>query len=98
MRAKPVVDIMCVVQNLKSTIPVLERLCYRYKGEYNLPLRLFFSRKQPNNIHIYVVKENCGEISWNLVFQNYLRENKNARDIYAKVKLDLIKESPEDSM
>lgn len=93
--AKPVVDIMCVVQNLKSTIPVLERLGYQYKGEFNLPFRLFFSRKYPNDVHIHVVKENCGEISWNLVFQNYLRENKNARDIYAKVKLDLIKENPD---
>lgn len=93
--AKPVVDIMCIVQNLRSAIPVLERLGYQYKGELNLPLRLFFSRKHPNDVHVHVVKENCGEISWNLVFQNYLRENKNARDIYAKVKLDLIKENPD---
>lgn len=93
--AKPVIDIMCVVQDLKSTIPTLESLRYQYKGELNLPLRLYFSRKQPNNVHIHVVKENCGEISWNLIFQNYLRENKNARDIYAKIKLDLIKENPD---
>lgn len=59
-----------------------------------IPLRLFFSRKQLNDVHIHVVKENCGEISWNFIYQNYLRENKDARYIYAKVKLDLIKENP----
>lgn len=93
--AKSVVDIMCIVQNLKSTIPVLEKLGYKYKGEFNLPLRLFFDRKQPNHVHVHVVKENSGEIAWNLVFQNYLRKNKNARDSYAKVKLNLIKENPD---
>lgn len=93
--AKPVVDIMCVVKNLKDAILDLEQYGYKYKGEYNLPLRLFFSRKKPHDVHIHVVKENSGEISWNLVFQNYLRENKKARDEYAKVKLDLIKENPD---
>lgn len=93
--AKPVIDIMCVVQDLKSTIPVLEKFGYKYKGEFNLPLRLHFSRKQPNYVHIHAVKENNGEIAWNLVFQNYLRENRKALDRYAKVKLDLIKENPD---
>lgn len=93
--AKPVVDIMCVVKNLKDSILALEKYGYKYKGEYNLPLRLFFSRKKPHDVHIHLVKENSGEINWNLVFQNYLRENEEARDVYAKIKLDLINENPD---
>lgn len=92
--AKPVVDIMCVVKDLKIVDEQLKQIGYASKGEFNLPLRLFFGRKQPNDVHIHVVKENSGEIAWNLVFQDYLRKNKSARDIYAKVKLDLIKENP----
>lgn len=93
--SKPIVDIMCVVKNLKTVGQKLESIGYQLKGEFNLPLRLFFSKKRPNDVHIHVVKENSGEIAWNLIFQNYLRENKKARDIYAKAKLDLIKENPD---
>ena len=56
---------------------------------------MFFSTKKPHDVHIHVVKENSGEINWNLVFQNYLRETEEARDVYAKIKLDLIKENPD---
>ena len=93
--AKPVVDIMCVVGDLKAATEVLTSLGYEAKGEFNLPLRLFFSRKVPNDVHVHVVKEDSGEIAWNLTFQDYLRANTDARDLYAKTKLDLIKENPE---
>ncbi len=93
--AKPVVDIMCVVGDLRAAAEVLSSVGYEAKGEFNLPLRLFFSRKVPNDVHIHVVKENSGEIAWNLVFQDYLRENSDARDLYARTKLDLIKENPD---
>lgn len=93
--AKPVVDIMCVVRDLKVATEVLSSIGYEAKGEFNLPLRLFFSRKTPNDVHIHVVKENSGEIAWNLVFQDYLRANADARDLYARTKLGLIKENPD---
>ncbi len=93
--AKPVVDIMCVVGDLRAAAEVLTGLGYGAKGEFNLPLRLFFSRKVPADVHIHVVKENSGEIAWNLVFQDYLRANSDARDLYARTKLDLIRENPD---
>ena len=93
--AKSVVDIMCVVGDLKAAAEVLSSIGYEAKGEFNLPLRLFFSRKVPNDVHIHVVKEDSGEIAWNLTFQDYLRANTGARDLYARTKLDLIKENPD---
>ena len=93
--AKPVVDIMCVVEDLRAAVEVLPSLGYKAKGEFNLPLRLFFSRKEPADVHIHVVKANSGEIAWNLVFQDYLRANADARDLYARTKLDLIRENPD---
>lgn len=93
--AKPTIDIMCVVKDLKAAEKSLKQIGYESKGEFNLPLRLFFGKKQPHNVNIHVVKENNGEIAWNLIFQNYLQKNKKARDMYAKVKLDLIKENPD---
>lgn len=93
--AKPIIDIMCVVKDLKKATRTLEELGYTGKGEFNLPLRLYFSKKQPHVVHLHVVNENSGEINWNLDFQNYLRENKDARDAYANTKLSLIKENPD---
>lgn len=93
--AKPTVDIMCVVKNLSNINNILKNIGYEPKGEFNLPLRLFFSRKQPNDINLHVVKENSGEISWNLTFQNYLRNNSEARELYAKTKLDLVNNNPD---
>ena len=92
--AKPAIDIMCVVKNLNQAIFPLESIGYIGKGEFNLPMRLFFSRKALHNVHIHVVKENSGEIEWNLCFQNYLRSNKKARDMYADVKNKLLLENP----
>lgn len=93
--SKPVIDIMCIVNDLKIAEKKLIQIGYKSKGEFNLPLRLFFSKKHPHDVHIHVVKENSDEIAWNLVFQNYLRKDKNARDMYADVKLNLIKENPD---
>ncbi len=93
--AKPKIDIMCVVKDLQKAIRLLERADYEPRGEFNLPLRLFFRKRYPDSINLHVVNENSGEIEWNLTFQNYLRDNKKARDLYAKTKLDLVKENPE---
>lgn len=95
LQAKPVVDIMCVVKDLKIVTESLKNIGYTARGEFNLPLRLFFNKKAPDDINLHVVNENSGKIEWNLCFQNYLRNNKEARDMYAKVKLDLINENPE---
>lgn len=93
--AKPTVDIMCVVKDLKPVTSVLKSIGYTSKGEFNLPLRLFFNFKKPNDINLHIVNKNSGEINWNLCFRNYLRQNKKATDMYAKVKLDLLKQNPE---
>lgn len=93
--AKPEIDIMCVVKDLKTTSKPLESIGYIAKGEFNLPMRLFFSRKTPDDINLHVVNKNSGEIEWNLCFQNYLRENKESREMYAKVKLALVNQNPD---
>lgn len=93
--AKPKIDIMCIVKDLKEAISPLESANYELRGEYNLPLRLFFRKRHPDSINLHVVNKDSGEIAWNLTFQNYLRTNKNARDLYAKTKLDLLKENPD---
>jgi len=93
--AKPQIDIFCVVKDLKNTIPVLTEAGFTYKGEFNLPLRLFFSKKVPNDLNLHVATADSGELAWQLNFRDFLRKNKEARDLYAKTKLELVNNNPE---
>lgn len=93
--AKPQIDIFCIVKDLKRAIKTLTEAGFTYKGEYNLPLRLFFSKKTPNDLNLHVATADNGEIAWLITFRNFLRENKEARDLYGKTKLDLVNDNPQ---
>ena len=90
--SKPIIDIICVVNNLKTVKEPLLKLGYITKGELNIPLRLYFERN--DNVHVHVMLETCGEIKWNIMFRDYLREHEDAREKYSSVKLDLVKRYP----
>ena len=90
--SKPIIDIICVVNDLKNISEPILKLGYIGKGELNIPLRLYFERD--DKVHVHVMLEDCGEIKWNLMFRNYLLEHKDAREKYSSVKLDLVKKYP----
>ncbi len=90
--SKPIIDIICVVNDLKTISEPILKLGYIGKGELNIPLRLYFERD--DKVHVHVMLEDCGEIKWNLMFRNYLLEHKDAREKYSSVKLDLVKKNP----
>lgn len=89
--AKPKIDILCVVHDLKAAVPVLVGAGYEFRGEFNLPLRLFFRKRVPDDINLHLVNENSDEIDWHLTFRDFLRKNTEARELYANAKLELIK-------
>lgn len=90
--AKPVIDMIVVVKHPEKTIPALEGLGFKFKGEYNIPLRFYFSRSEGIETNLHVYKEGHPEIELNIVFRDYLRTHPDARDEYAKLKEDLLKE------
>ncbi|OJV13131.1 MAG: hypothetical protein BGO27_02780 [Alphaproteobacteria bacterium 33-17] len=85
--AKPIIDIILEVKNPKTTITALENLGYKYKGEYNIPMRLYFAK---DKFHLHVYPENHPEIELNIKFRDYLRENSGAREAYSNLKHNLI--------
>lgn len=87
--AKPIIDIVAVVNNTASVTLPLENLGYLYKGEYNIPLRDFFNKP---DVNLHVFEEGAPGIELNLLFRDYLREHPEARDEYARLKEDLLKE------
>jgi GrpB-like predicted nucleotidyltransferase (UPF0157 family)/GNAT superfamily N-acetyltransferase len=88
--AKPKIDIIAVVRDRIFVAHDLERVGYRYRGEFNIPFRLAFTKRgnlQEVNLHVYKVGNS--EIELNLLFRDYLRNNPEALEEYANLKLNL---------
>lgn len=92
LSAKPIIDIICVVKNQENAIRPLESLGFKYKGEYNIPLRYYFDRSEGTQVNLHVYKEGHPEIELNLLFRDYLRQNSDAREQYAQLKENLLKD------
>lgn len=91
--AKPLIDIITVVKDISCVTQILEALGYTYKGEYNIPFRLFFSQRDslPNvNLHIY--EAGSPEIELNLLFRDFLRIHPRVKEEYTNLKLNLVKQ------
>ncbi|MBA3603674.1 MAG: GrpB family protein [Parachlamydiaceae bacterium] len=95
LSAKPVIDIIGVVKDPEKSIQSLEKIGFKYKSEYNIPMRLYFNRSDGSNgvdTNLHVYEEGHPEIELNLLFRDYLRDHPDARDEYAKLKETLLKE------
>lgn len=91
LAAKPVIDIIAVVENQEASIAPLQVAGYQHKGEYNIPLRAFFNKNDGlNRINLHVYPQDHPERELNLTFRNYLRANPDAVTAYAKLKYDLL--------
>ena len=92
LSAKPVIDMIGVVKNPEKAINPLQNLGFKYKGEYNIPMRFYFNRSEGIETNLHVYEEGHPEIELNLLFRDYLRQHSNARDEYSKLKEALLKE------
>ncbi len=110
LSAKPVIDMIAVVTDLSKVDQVtneVQALGYEDKGEFWIPFRRFFQKnylqKHDDNVtylipthHLHIFEQENPEIDHHLKFRNFMRENKNARDLYEKLKRQLAKEFPDD--
>lgn len=90
--AKPVIDIIGVVKHSEKTIQPLESLGFKYKGEYNIPMRLYFNRSEGVDTNLHLYEEGHPEIELNLLFRDYLRNHVEACEEYASLKENLLKD------
>lgn len=91
LSAKPIIDMIGVVKDPEKAIQPLESLGFKYKGEYNIPLRFYFSRSEGVETNLHIYEEGHSEIELNLLFRDYLRKHLDAQNAYAKLKDDLLK-------
>ena len=98
--AKPIIDIMVFVHNINivdSHNSEMKRLGYKAKGEHGMTGRRMFVKYKDNSVnhthHVHIYEEGGNPfISDALLFRNYLRINKEAREKYAQTKKELSKQ------
>lgn len=100
LAAKPIIDIMLVVEDCasdESYVPDLEQAGYVLRIREpdagnplfhgNEPHRVFKGSDIDLNLHVW--SRGSGEIERNLIFRNWLRVHEDDRDLYQRVKLEL---------
>jgi GrpB-like predicted nucleotidyltransferase (UPF0157 family)/aminoglycoside phosphotransferase (APT) family kinase protein len=96
LAAKPIIDMIPVVHDIMlvdAIAPKMEALGYEARGEQGMIFRRYF-KKENVNIHIY--EQNSGEIDRCVKFRDWMREHKEDRDAYAKLKQTLAEQYPND--
>lgn len=90
LSAKPVIDIIAVIKDREAAITNLETVGYEYRGEYNIPLRLFFNKKAERDINLHVYESGHPDIDMNLLFRDYLRTHPEEIKRYIALKKELL--------
>lgn len=63
LSAKPVIDMIGVIKDPEKAIQQLESLGFKYKDEYNIPMRLYFNRSEGIDTNLHVYQEGHPEIA-----------------------------------
>lgn len=101
MKAKPIIDILAVVNSLKEFDRISERvisLRYEALGEFGIPRRRFFQKggnQRSHHLHVFELT-NTTEITKHLVFRDYLRIHQSDAEFYGQLKMRLSQEYSED--
>lgn len=93
LSAKPIIDIMVTVRNLKKTdICEIEKLGYIEKGEISAPMHLYFSKKgvaDEKGYHLHVFEVNNLLVKKILIVRDYFRNHIEVAHEYSLLKEQL---------
>lgn len=99
LKAKAVIDILLVVESLKSLDTFsgkFQELGYEVMGEYGIKDRRFYikgNEKRTHHLHAFQ-SNNINEIERHLLYRDYLRTHPEACDTYAALKEVLAEKHP----
>ena len=97
--AKPIIDIAVAVREIadaeKCVMP-LERIGYEYRGEQGIAGRHFFGKGEPRTHHLHMVEMSSDFWRSHLLFRDYLRQHREVRENYEKLKQWLAQKYEED--
>lgn len=102
IKAKPVIDIMVVVEDIEKIDDydsAMQEIGYRPRGELDIPGRRYFSKDtggiRSHQVHCYPIGH--PEIERHLNFRDYLREHDQAAEAYGQLKEELAAQHRYDS-
>lgn len=101
LAAKPIIDIMPVVCDLKAVDRVsaaFEKTGYEYMGEFGIPGRRYLRKggdERTHQIHVFA-EDNTSDIERHLAVRDYLRVHKDICEKYAELKKELAEKYPYD--
>lgn len=92
--AKPIIDIMIGVYNLKEVdgfIEPLSNIGYEHVFHKEFPNRRFFRKGlwRAGTHHLHIYKYGSEEWNSNILFRDYLRKHPNVRNQYNQLKFEL---------
>lgn len=101
LKAKPIIDILLVVENIEKVNKFnkrIEGLGYEALGENGIKGRRFFIKgEKPRTHHIHVFqKDNSLDINRHLAVRNYLIYHHDVANEYGKLKVKLAQQFPND--
>ena len=90
MKAKPVIDMMCIVKNIEKVDlfnNIMEYLGYDVVGEWGISGRRLFRKGGENRTHhIHFYQLNNPEIARHLIFRDYLKAHPQEVTNYSRFK------------
>jgi len=92
--AKPIVDIQIGIDSwsyLDETNKNLIVLGYEYLGEAGVTGRHYFRKRNKHAFNVHVILWNSELWINNLLLRDYLKSNKEAANVYGRLKIDAIK-------
>lgn len=100
LKAKPVIDIMPIVENIgavDSYNGALAEIGYEALGEYGISGRRYFRKGGDDRTHnVHIFEAGSHHISRHLAFRDYLKSHEEAREQYGKLKEALAEQFPHD--
>ena len=100
LSAKPIIDIMPVVRDIKRVDAYDEQMIqlgYTPKGENGLPGRRYFQKGGDNRTHhVHIYEQGNPEIERYLIFRDYLRKHSVEAKKYGELKRALAQQFPYD--
>ncbi len=99
MPAKPIIDIIPVVQDIiqvDAAANAMADLGYEVKGEAGMLFRRFFLKRGSAFFNVHVYEADAGEVDRLIKFRDWMRTHQQDADDYANLKVKLTSLYPED--
>jgi GrpB-like predicted nucleotidyltransferase (UPF0157 family) len=92
LASKDKIDICLQVTNGDEAIKILEQIGYKYKGEWNIPFKYGLTLRGNIDINLHMFDFAHPVIEANLLFRDYLRNNRKLRDEYSNLKYKILQD------